>query len=72
MDIDKILTGFIIIMFQRNLNKFDEVWVFSYLRLWMVLGCCVVPCDKWSTMLTKMPNFKLNKKQRDKGQNNSL
>ena len=63
MDIDKILTVFIMIMFQRILNKLDEVEAFFF-----VVQRTVKPPNvtNESTMLTMMPNSKLNKKQRDK------
>lgn len=62
MDVDNILTVFIMIMFQRILNKLDEVEAF-----FVVQRTDKSPrVTNESTMLTKMPNSKLNKKQRDK------
>ena len=50
------------IMFQRILNKLDEVEAF-----FVVQRTDKSPrVTNESTMLTKMPNSKLNKKQRDK------
>ena len=43
MDIDNILTVFIMIMFQRILNKLDEVEAFFC----CIEDCQASQCDKW-------------------------